>query len=81
MSKTAPFTGEQDLDMEPAASGPLAPTIKTRRRCLRCAETFDSTWFGERICPTCKHSSTWRAGQPASIYPARPKGGGRRSEG
>jgi hypothetical protein len=80
MRKTAAFTREQDVDMEPAAGDAPAPTVKTRRRCLRCAAMFDSTWFGERICPTCKHSSTWRAGQPASIYPARPKGGSRRPD-
>ena len=34
------------------------------RRCLRCGSTFHSQWAGERICPRCKSSNTWRNGSP-----------------
>jgi len=34
------------------------------RQCLRCEETFSSTWSGERICLRCKGSSSWRRGAP-----------------
>ncbi len=35
------------------------------RRCLRCSGAFVSAWSGERICPRCKKSPTWRRGVPA----------------
>ena len=31
-----------------------------RRACLCCAGAFQSAWAGERICPRCKTSATWR---------------------
>jgi hypothetical protein len=31
-----------------------------RRACLCCAGPFESAWAGERICPRCKGSATWR---------------------
>ena len=34
------------------------------RACLRCRTKFHSEWAGERICPHCKNSSTWRKGAP-----------------
>ena len=37
------------------------------RRCLRCQTTFDSQWSGERICPRCKGTSTWREGNSAEF--------------
>jgi hypothetical protein len=33
---------------------------RKRRACLCCAGAFDSGWAGERICPRCKASATWR---------------------
>jgi uncharacterized paraquat-inducible protein A len=33
---------------------------RKQRDCLCCAKTFDSAWAGERICPRCKGSATWR---------------------
>jgi len=33
---------------------------RKQRDCLCCAKTFDSAWSGERICPRCKGSATWR---------------------
>ncbi len=32
------------------------------RHCLACRSPFTSAWAGERICPKCKSSSTWRSG-------------------
>jgi uncharacterized paraquat-inducible protein A len=37
-----------------------APAPHKRRACLSCAQAFDSAWAGERICPRCKASATWR---------------------
>jgi hypothetical protein len=34
------------------------------RQCLRCRNTFQSQWAGERICGRCKGSNTWRSGIP-----------------
>ncbi len=34
-----------------------------RRRCLMCCKMFISAWQGERICPDCEQSSTWRNGE------------------
>ena len=34
-----------------------------RRRCLMCCKLFISDWQGERICPDCKQSGTWRDGE------------------
>ncbi len=34
-----------------------------RRMCLMCCKLFISAWQGERICPDCKQSSTWRNGE------------------
>jgi hypothetical protein len=41
------------------------------RRCLRCEESFQSAWSGERICPRCKKSEAWRRGDPAPATPQR----------
>ncbi|MCA3266297.1 MAG: hypothetical protein ING19_09525 [Azospirillum sp.] len=35
----------------------LPPTTK-KRRCLSCAEFFDSDWVGNRICNGCKNSGS-----------------------
>ena len=44
------------------------------RPCLKCQSTFESQWSGERICPRCKGSSTWREGISAEFISS----GGRR---
>jgi hypothetical protein len=33
--------------------------VKTRN-CLKCEESFESSWPGERICKRCKSSDSWR---------------------
>ena len=30
------------------------------RDCLKCQQSFTSTWSGERVCAKCKASSVWR---------------------
>lgn len=37
-------------------------TAPKKRNCLSCGDGFNSTWAGERICPRCKSSSSWRSG-------------------
>ena len=32
------------------------------RRCLKCQDRFESTWYGERICKRCKSTAAWREG-------------------
>lgn len=31
------------------------------RKCLRCSESFESTWTGERVCKRCKGTAEWRS--------------------
>ncbi len=38
-------------------------STQKRRMCLMCCKLFISTWQGERICPDCKQSGTWRNGE------------------
>jgi Zn finger protein HypA/HybF involved in hydrogenase expression len=40
-----------------------------KRHCLRCSSEFESTWAGHRICPRCKSTSAWRAGESAHSQP------------
>ena len=44
--------------------------LKTRN-CLACRRPFTSAWAGERICPKCKSSSTWRSGFAYSVVHPR----------
>lgn len=34
------------------------------RPCLRCRTEFPSEWSGERICPRCKKTESWKNGVP-----------------
>tara|TARA_B100000315_G_C14594029_1_gene597638 strand:- start:6676 stop:6933 length:258 start_codon:yes stop_codon:yes gene_type:complete len=34
--------------------------IAKRRKCLMCMDEFQSSHIGERVCPDCKGTSTWR---------------------
>jgi len=38
------------------------------RNCLSCLRPFTSEWAGERICPKCKHSSSWRMGSLPQLH-------------
>ena len=40
------------------------------RQCLRCNDTFQSTWSGERICSHCKRSTAWRNSTPLRPHPS-----------
>lgn len=44
------------LPMTPRARGDIA----AERACLCCKKAFWSEGFGERVCPRCKASKTWR---------------------
>jgi len=44
---------------KPAPEMDIDPKV---RNCLSCLRPFTSEWAGERICPKCKHSSSWRSG-------------------
>jgi Zn finger protein HypA/HybF involved in hydrogenase expression len=45
-------------------------TLKVRK-CLSCQTPFQSAWSGERVCPKCKTSSSWRAGTPRNSTASR----------
>ena len=34
--------------------------VAKRRKCLMCMDEFQSSHIGERVCPDCKGTSTWR---------------------
>ena len=51
---------------KPAPDGNIDPKV---RSCLSCGQPFTSGWAGERICPKCKSSSSWRSGS-ARQFPA-----------
>lgn len=34
--------------------------VAKRRICLMCMDEFQSSHIGERVCPDCKGTSTWR---------------------
>ncbi len=36
---------------------------RKRRRCLMGRKLFMSVWEGQRVCPDCKESRTWRDGE------------------
>jgi len=39
--------------------------VITKRKCLKCSQTFDSEWSGQRICSDCKKTAAWRSGGSA----------------
>ena len=51
---------------KPVPEGDIHPKV---RNCLACRQPFPSAWAGERICPKCKSSSSWRSGT-ARQFPA-----------
>jgi hypothetical protein len=32
------------------------------RKCLKCRESFESEWAGQRVCGKCKKKTHWRSG-------------------
>ncbi len=63
MTKPVP---DGDIDPGDIDPGDIDPKV---RNCLACRRPFESAWAGERICPKCKSSSSWRTGS-AFQYPA-----------
>ena len=53
--------GDYD-DADLAATGP-APSQRRARACLTCQATFESEWYGERICRRCKSRAGIRQGK------------------
>ncbi len=41
---------------------PRRMETKKVRACLKCRETFESKWSGERVCKKCKTRIAWREG-------------------
>lgn len=39
--------------------------VAADRSCLRCKVSFRSEGFGERVCPRCKGTISWRSSVPA----------------
>ena len=64
-----PLRAEKAASMsykKPVPDGDIDPKV---RNCLACRSSFESAWAGERICPKCKSSSSWRS-RSAFQYPA-----------
>ena len=64
-----PLRAEKAASMsykKPVPDGDIDPKV---RNCLACRRPFKSAWAGERICPKCKSSRSWRSGS-AFQYPA-----------
>ncbi len=60
--------------LEPLASeGTAVKSSSKTRLCLRCESPFLSGWAGERICPDCKKSTSWRNGTPHRQRLQRPQ--------
>jgi hypothetical protein len=54
-----------DLD-----TAPLREFVAKKRDCLKCRQTFESSWAGERVCRRCKSNDSWRnTGLLPSEYP------------
>lgn len=50
----------------------VVPELKAKeRRCLSCEGSFTSQWAGERICKTCKQTSSWRTGVAPKAFGTR----------
>lgn len=61
--------------MTPRARGDIA----AERACLCCKKRFWSEGFGERVCPRCKSSNTWRNSVAGGIGKGHRRSSGRTS--
>lgn len=52
--------GAEEMLAVPRASG----DVPAERACLRCQTRFWSDGFGQRICPPCKGSASWKSAVP-----------------
>ena len=50
------MASRSEMNKKPQAEN-LQPKM---RKCLMCLDEFMSTHTGERVCPDCKSTSTWR---------------------
>ena len=50
------MASRSEMNKKPQAEN-LQPKV---RKCLMCSSSFQSSHIGERICPDCKNTSTWR---------------------
>lgn len=53
------ITSEDRRRSRLSAHAPPNSSAKVRK-CLRCLRDFKSAHIGERVCPDCKHSESWR---------------------
>ncbi len=53
--------------------------IAAERACLCCKRVFWSNGFGERVCPRCKSSKTWRNSVPGGNGQGHRRSSGRMS--
>ncbi len=60
----APCVRKKHYEAAPAAAAPT--TTKTKRRCLSCGSSFDSTGPGNRICGACRSTDAHRVGDAGS---------------
>jgi len=49
-------SGRGTLETE---EGPVPPSRRHQRTCLKCRILFDSAWAGERVCLRCKTTTIW----------------------
>ncbi len=71
MPLLAEKAGSMSYMTKPIPDGDIDPKVRNdpkMRNCLACRRPFESAWAGERICPKCKSSSSWRTGS-AFRYP------------
>ena len=50
------MASRSEMNKKPQAEN-LQPKV---RKCLMCSSSFQSSHIGERVCPDCKSTSTWR---------------------
>jgi DnaJ-class molecular chaperone len=65
-----------DIDFETVKA---TADVAAARACLRCASSFWSEGFGERICSRCKGSAVWRSSMSEGSGQGRRRSGGRSS--
>ena len=54
-----------DAEHEMAAPARAHSDVPARRACLRCGSMFQSEGFGQRICPACKATVSWKSAVPS----------------
>lgn len=70
LAMTEPERTDHDVGFRPLTRA--RGDVPADRQCLRCAATFRSAGFGERICKLCKTQASWKSDLPLAT-------GGRRA--